>query len=55
MYIDEAAEKAGGYVVNTSNTEMHYNIRKIANYCKEKGINSIDLTIKELNQFIFRY
>ena len=50
--LDEAAEKAGGFVAPLSDKETHYDYRKIARYCKEKGIEPIDLTIRELNTFI---
>lgn len=50
--LDELAEKAGGYVAYLGNDKVHYNYRKINKYCKEKGIDPLDLTIRELNQFI---
>lgn len=50
--LDEAAEKAGGFVASMDNRETHYDYRKISRYCKEKGIEPIDLTIRELNTFI---
>lgn len=50
--LDEAAEKAGGYLAKATNKDTHYNYRKIAEYCKSKGIEPLDLTIRELNTFI---
>lgn len=50
--LDEAAEKAGGYVIGMVNKDTKYDLRKMINYCKQKGIEPIDLTIRELNQFI---
>lgn len=50
--LDEIAEKAGGFVSALSDNTTHYNYREISKYCKEKGIEPIDLTIRELNQFI---
>ena len=50
--LDELAEKAGGYVSKLINNNVHYDYRKISEYCKEKGIEPVDLTIRELNQFI---
>ncbi|MBD5140846.1 MAG: hypothetical protein HDT25_05460 [Ruminococcus sp.] len=51
--LDEAAEKAGGFVsVNEKNVDYDY--RKIIAYCKKKGIEPIDLTIRELNTFILQ-
>lgn len=49
--LDELAEKAGGFV-SFLNNNVHYDYRKISQYCKEKGIEPIDLTIRELNQFV---
>ena len=50
--LDEAAEKAGGFVSVLKGEEIHYDYRKILKYCKEKGIEPVDLTIRELNSFI---
>lgn len=50
--LDEAAEKAGGFVASLEGKETHYDYRKINKYCKERGIEPVDLTIRELNTFI---
>lgn len=50
--LDELAEKAGGYVAPLGNANTRYDYRKISKYCKEKGIEPLDLTIRELNNFI---
>ncbi len=50
--LDDAAEKAGGFTSSVSADEIHYNYREINRYCKEKGIEPIDMTIRELNRFI---
>ncbi len=50
--LDEAAEKAGGFVLPLNDKEVHYDYRKLNEYCKKKGIEPIDLTIRELNTFI---
>ena len=50
--LDELAEKAGGFVSELIDNNVHYDYRKISEYCKEKGIEPVDLTIRELNQFI---
>ena len=52
--LDEAAEKAGGFVSPVSAQDIEYDYRKIIKYCKEKGIEPIDLTIRELNTFIIQ-
>ena len=52
--LDEAAEKAGGFVSTISAKDIEYDYRKIIKYCKEKGIEPIDLTIRELNTFIIQ-
>lgn len=50
--LDEAAEKAGGFTSPVSAENVHYNYREISKYCKEKGIEPIDMTIRELNRFV---
>lgn len=50
--LDEAAEKAGGFTSIFPAENVHYNYREISRYCKEKGIEPIDMTIRELNRFI---
>ena len=50
--LDEAAEKAGGFTSTVSADDIHYNYREISRYCKEKGIEPIDMTIRELNRFV---
>ncbi len=52
--IDDAAEEAGGYVALNPDieNEPHYNYREISKYCKEKGIEPLDMTLRELNSFI---
>lgn len=52
--LDEAAEKAGGFVSAISEKNVEYDYRKIIAYCKKKGIEPIDLTIRELNTFILQ-
>jgi len=50
--LDEAAEEAGGFLAPFTNVNAHYDYRKIIEYCKEKEIEPIDLTIRELQNFI---
>lgn len=50
--LDEAAEKAGGYTAPLSKNVTHFDYRGILKYCKEKGIEPIDMTIREFNSFI---
>lgn len=50
--LDEIAEKAGGYVAPLNDKETQYDYRKMSEYCKEKGIEPLDLTLRELNQFV---
>lgn len=51
--LDRLAEEAGGYV-DPHPSEVHYDLRAIAKFCKEKGIEPIDMTIREMNRFIVR-
>lgn len=50
--LDEAAENAGGFTAAFSADSIHYNYREISRYCKERGIEPVDMTIRELNNFI---
>ncbi len=50
--LDEAAEAAGGFTAVSSTHDIHYDYREISRYCKEKGIEPVDMTIRELNRFI---
>lgn len=52
--LDDIAAEAGGYVDNTPsfNSEIHYDYHSIISYCKKKNIEPIDMTIRELQQFI---
>lgn len=52
--LDEAAEKAAGFVSFLDEKDIRYDIRKINKYCKDKGIEPVDLTIRELNSFIIK-
>ncbi len=52
--LDEIAESAGGYVDFNANveSEIHYDYRAIIAYCKQHNIDPIDMTVRELQQFI---
>lgn len=50
--LDELAEKAGGFVIPMGNDSVHYDYRKISQYCKEKGIEPLDMTLRELSDFV---
>lgn len=52
--LDDIAANAGGFVALNSDieNEPHYNYRAISKYCKEKGIEPLDMTLRELNSFI---
>lgn len=50
--LDEAAEKYGGFIAPLTDNNIHYDYREINRYCKEKGIEPVDMTIHELNRFI---
>ena len=49
--LDEAIEKAGGFVADPQK-EIHFDYHRLSKYCKERKIEPIDLTIRELNTFI---
>lgn len=41
----------GVYAVPLKESEPQYNLRKICEYCKKKGIQANELTDEELKQF----
>lgn len=52
--LDELAEKAGGFVYPFGDNTVHYDYRRISLYCKERGIEPLDLTIRELSDFVLQ-
>ncbi|WP_432651683.1 hypothetical protein [Huintestinicola sp.] len=52
--LDDIAEQAGGFVYYSDNCEnsVHYDYRAIIAYCKENNIEPIDMTIREMQQFV---
>ena len=50
--LDEAAERAGGYVSPFFKSDSHYDYRAMVKYCKEHKKEPLDLTIREMRQFI---
>lgn len=52
--LDNAAEQAGGFVdyINTHENEVHYDYRAIIAYCRKNNIEPIDMTIREMQQFV---
>ncbi len=52
--LDDVAEQAGGFVDSEAvpNNGIRYNCRAIIAYCKEHKIEPIDMTIREMQQFV---
>lgn len=50
--LDDAADKAGGYVDFPSVSNTSYDYREMLKYCEERHISPTDLSINEQNQFI---
>lgn len=50
--LDEIADREGGFLSAVKSEDIHYDYRAIDKYCKEKGIEPLDMTIRELNQFV---
>ncbi len=50
--LDEIADRAGGYVSFFPDAKQHVDVRGILAYCKEKGIEPIDMTLREYNRFV---
>ena len=51
--LDDIAAEAGGFVDynDFSDSMIHYDYRAILSYCKEKNIQPMDMTIREMQQF----
>lgn len=52
--LDDIAEQSGGFVdnTNTSDSGIHYDYRAIIAYCKTHNMEPIDMTIREMQQFV---
>lgn len=51
--LDELAEEAGGYVLSPKDANLvHYNYRAINEYCKKHKKDPLDLTTREMQQFV---
>jgi len=50
--LDRIADKAGGYVSPMFNPGVHYDYRKISEYCRARNMEPQDLTIRELRKFV---
>ena len=52
--LDNIADEAGGFVDvhSFSEYEIHYDYRAILAYCKEKNIEPVDMTIREMQNFV---
>ena len=55
LTLDEAAEKAGGYVdfVPGRSLIIEADYRAMSNYCRKKGIKPMELTEEEYRMFLF--
>ena len=50
--LDNAADLAGGFLAPLTKNDTHYDYRALLKYCQEKKIEPLDITIRELHQFI---
>lgn len=52
--LDSIAEEAGGFVDYhpAADHEVQYDYRAIVTFCRERGIEPLDLTIREMQQFV---
>ena len=53
LSLDEAAAKAGGYVAYAPGKKliMDHDVRELSKYCREKGVEPMDLAEDELQLF----
>lgn len=49
--LDEAAENAGGFLAPLTKFEARYDYRALVEYCREREIEPLDITIRELQRF----
>ena len=50
--LDEAAEAAGGLLAPLTKVEAHYDYRALVKYCRERKMEPLDMTLRELRQFV---
>lgn len=50
--LDDEAEKAGGYVSIPREDAPRYDYRAIVKHCKEKGIDPLDMTTRDMQKFV---
>ena len=50
--LDEAAQRAGGYVARQSAGREHYDYRRLLSYCRDTGKKPVELTPDEARQFL---
>lgn len=50
--LDNAADLVGGFPAPLTKNDTHYDYRALLKYCQEKKIEPLDITIRELHQFI---
>lgn len=50
--MDNAADLAGGFLAPLTKSDTHYDYRALLKYCREKKIEPLDITIRELHRFI---
>ena len=53
LTLDEAAEKADGYVAYPGGNVMEADYHAMSEYCRKKGIKPIELTEEEYAMFLF--
>jgi len=49
--LDSIADLSGGYVDNTPFRDLHYDYRKMLEYCKRKNVSPTDLDEEEIKEF----
>jgi len=50
--LDDVADRAGGFLAPLASADTHYDYRALLKYCREKKIEPLDMTIRELHRFI---
>ena len=50
--LDSIADLSGGYVDFVPFQDLHYDYRKMLEYCKKKNVSPTDLDEEEIKQFL---
>ena len=50
--LDDAADRAGGFLAQFTKADTRYDYRALLKYCRDKEIDPLDITVRELHHFV---